>query len=138
MKVFFDTNVYVAEAILGGAAERMVEATRQASWRVHCCQTVLDEVHRVLVGLGFSRRLSTLTQARILRRSDLTTPGSSKHFVPGDPHDSPILVAALTASADYLVTNNAHLLVLDPYEGMRVVSMDAYYRLLVNEGIIVD
>ncbi len=34
MKVFFDTNVYVAEAILGAAAERMVEATRNASWRI--------------------------------------------------------------------------------------------------------
>jgi len=33
MKVFFDTNVYVAEALLGSAAERMVEATSNASWR---------------------------------------------------------------------------------------------------------
>ena len=33
MKVFFDTNVYVAEALLGGAAERMLEATSKA-----CCK----------------------------------------------------------------------------------------------------
>jgi predicted nucleic acid-binding protein len=34
MKVFFDTNVYVAEALLGDASERMLEATLKASWRV--------------------------------------------------------------------------------------------------------
>ena len=27
MKVFFDTNVYVAEALLGETAERLIEAT---------------------------------------------------------------------------------------------------------------
>lgn len=34
MKVFFDTNVYVAEALLGEAAERMLEATTRVSWRI--------------------------------------------------------------------------------------------------------
>jgi hypothetical protein len=33
MKVFFDTNVYVAEALLGEAAEQMLEATERVSWR---------------------------------------------------------------------------------------------------------
>lgn len=34
MKVFFDTCVYAAEALLGAAAEKMVLATQQASWRI--------------------------------------------------------------------------------------------------------
>jgi hypothetical protein len=34
MKIFFDTNVYVAEALLGEAAEEMVAATERASWRI--------------------------------------------------------------------------------------------------------
>ena len=34
MKVFFDTNVYVAEALLGQVAEQLIEATEQASWRI--------------------------------------------------------------------------------------------------------
>ena len=36
MKVFFDTNVYVAEALLGAAAEQMVAATIAAKWRIFC------------------------------------------------------------------------------------------------------
>jgi hypothetical protein len=35
MKVFFDTNVYVAEAILGQAAERLIEATDRAAIDPH-------------------------------------------------------------------------------------------------------
>ncbi len=139
MKIFFDTNVYVAEAILGGGAERMLDATRRASWRTFCCRTVLEEVRRVLVGsLGLSERLAILTQARILRRAVLVEPGASRHHVPKDPNDSPILVAALAAGVDYLVSNDTHLLAMDPCEGMRIISMDAYYRLLVVEGLLSD
>jgi len=48
MKVFFDTNVYVAEALLGGAAERIVAATLEARWRIFSSDYVLDETERVL------------------------------------------------------------------------------------------
>jgi predicted nucleic acid-binding protein len=57
VKVFFDTNVYVAEALLRGAAAEMIAATVQARWRISSSAYVLDEVERVLVEkLGFSRR----------------------------------------------------------------------------------
>jgi putative PIN family toxin of toxin-antitoxin system len=137
VKVFFDTNVYVAEAILGGVAARMLEATRRASWRTFCSRAVVDEVARVLVQkLGFTPRFAVLSQSRILRMATLTEPGASRHQVPQDPNDSPILAAALAAGTDYLVSNDPHLLALDPYEGMRIISMNAYYRLLVDEGLL--
>jgi hypothetical protein len=34
MKVFLDSNVYVAEALLGRAAERLIRATVEARWRI--------------------------------------------------------------------------------------------------------
>ena len=47
-----------------------------------------------------------------------------------------ILRAALAAGADYLVSNDAHLLVLNPYHGLRIVSIDQYYQLLIEEGLL--
>src|SRR5438093_430216 len=98
MKVFFDTNVYVAEALLGEAAERLVTATLRASWRVFVSGHVLDEARRVMTQeLGFSRRLATLTLRHILRTAAPIEPSPSRHVVPQDPDDSPILRAALQA-----------------------------------------
>jgi uncharacterized protein len=137
MKVFFDTNVYVAEALLGDAAERMLEATREAAWRIFTSSHVLDEIERVMVEhLGFSRRFALLTQRRVRRRAALVAPASSRHRVPGDPDDSPILQAALAAGADYLVTNDADLLSLSPYEGLRILSMSDYYHLLEDRQLL--
>lgn len=135
MKVFFDTNVYIAEALLGGAAEQIVSATVAARWRIFCSGYVLDEIQRVLTEkLGFSARLARLTRERSRRRSVLVVSLSSQHQVPSDPADSPILQAALAAGADYLVTNDTHLLALNPYQDLQIVSLTDYYDLLVHEG----
>jgi putative PIN family toxin of toxin-antitoxin system len=138
MKVFFDTNVYVAEALLGGAAEQLVAATIAARWRVVCSEYVLDETRRVLTDkLGFSQRFAQLTRMRIRRRSSTVGSPASRHGVPTDPGDRPILRAARVAGADLLVTNDAHLLALNPYEGMKSISMTEYFSLLIDEGHIV-
>jgi putative PIN family toxin of toxin-antitoxin system len=138
MKVLFDTNVYVAEALLGDAAERMLTATRKASWRIFTSSYVLAEIERVMVErLGYSRRFALLTRRRAQRRAILVEPSrSSRHQVPGDPDDSPILQAALAAGADYLVTNDTVLLALSGYEGLRILSMSDYYRLLQDRQLL--
>jgi putative PIN family toxin of toxin-antitoxin system len=137
MKVFFDTNVYIAEALLGEAAEALLSATVKAAWRIFISEYLLDEIERVLVDdLSFSPRLAQLTRQRCARRGNLVPERLSRHAVPDDPADSPILRAAVDAGADYLVTNDTHLLDLHPYESLRIISMTAYYQLLTAEGLI--
>ncbi len=127
MKVFFDTNVYVAEALLGEAAKQMIEAVVRARWRVYASGYLLDELGRVLADeLGFSQRLALLAERRIVRRSAMIE-GRTSAQVPDDPKDTPVLQAALQCGADYLVTNDRHLLALDPFEGLRII---------IDEGLL--
>jgi predicted nucleic acid-binding protein len=98
MKIFFDTNVYVAEALLGEMAEQLLAATHKAGWRIFCSSYVLEELERVLTEtLGFSRRLGSLSRRRVLHKARLVNPGASRHEVIKDINDSPILKAALEA-----------------------------------------
>jgi len=65
MKIFFDTNVYIAEALVGHDAIRIIDATERGN-----------------------------------------------------------------------VTNDRHMLRLDPFEGLRIISMNAYHDLLEEEGLL--
>jgi len=115
----------------------MLAATEQASWRIDTSETILDEIERVLVDyLGFTERLARLTRGRCARRAAYVAERPSRHEVPDDPADSPILRAALDAGMDYLVTNDEHLLQLNPYESLRIISMTEYFQILQNEGHI--
>jgi putative PIN family toxin of toxin-antitoxin system len=139
MKVFFDTNVYVAEALLGGGAEQMVAATLEAKWKVFSSIHVLEKTERVLTAkLNFSSRFGRLTRERIRRRTNVVYPPASRHEVREDATDSPVLRAAVAAGADLLVANDTHLVKLNPYEGLRIISMTQYFELLVLEGHIVE
>jgi putative PIN family toxin of toxin-antitoxin system len=136
MKVFFDTNVYVAEALRGPGAARMIEATRAARWRIYFSSYVLDELTKVLTeDIQLSPKLAGLALERISKRSILVAATASA-TVPEDAKDTPVLRAALTCAADYLVSNDHHLLALDPYHGLRIVSMDSYFQILRNEGLL--
>ncbi len=121
--------------LLGGAAEQMVAATIGARWRIFCSAYVLDETERVLTEkLCFSPRFGRLTRERTRRRATLVFPPASHHSVSADPADSPVLCATLAAGADLLVTNDTHLLALNPYQSLRIISMTDYFNMLVNEG----
>jgi putative PIN family toxin of toxin-antitoxin system len=136
MKVFVDTNVYVAEALLGKAAARIIRATHRARWRIYTSPYLLEELLRVLTNdLEFSVRLAGIAERRVLRRSSVVE-GRSKARVPQDPKDSPILQAALACGADYLVSNDRHLLAMDPHESLRIISMDQYHDLLKQHGLL--
>ena len=137
MKVFFDTNVYIAEALLGVVAESLLAATINARWRICISDCVLEEIERVMrEQLDCTPRFAYLSRQRCLRRASHIADPDTRHQVPDDPADGPILRAAVTASADYLVTNDAHLLQLNPYEGIRIMSMTKYHDLLQDEGML--
>jgi putative PIN family toxin of toxin-antitoxin system len=137
MKIFFDTNVYVAEALLGAGAKRIIDATVAASWRIYVNSYVASEAQRVIRDkLGYSRRVAFLARVRILRRATEIEAPASRHSVPADSADDAILQAALAAGVDYLVTNDEDLLALNPYEGLRIVSMNAFQEFLEDQGLL--
>jgi putative PIN family toxin of toxin-antitoxin system len=136
MKIFFDTNVYVAEAMRGSGAARMIKATQAGRWRIYFSDYVLDELEKVLnERIGLSPRLASVAREKISKRSVLVT-ATSSGTVPEDAKDTPVLQAAVACGADYLVSNDRHLLALDPFHGVRIVSMDSYFQVLRNEGLL--
>lgn len=136
MKIFFDSNVYVTEALFGEGAEQIMGAVARARWRVYVNRHVIEETAHVLSDyLEKPTRFVGLTKRRILQRASLVE-GHSKAQVPGDAKDTPVLRGASASGAHYLVTNDKHLLQLDPYESLRIVSMNEFLRLLRTSGLI--
>src|SRR5438552_17945701 len=96
MRVLFDTNVYVSEALVGGLAERLIQATLKARGRIFASRYLIEEIERALIeNLGFSTRSAALARERATRRTELIRTPASRHRVLADPKDSPTLRAAL-------------------------------------------
>lgn len=53
--------------------------------------------------------------------------------VPDDPEDNMIVATAVAAGADYLVTGDRHLLSLEQYQGIRIVTPRQFLDLLRSD-----
>ncbi|MEA2872201.1 MAG: uncharacterized protein QOH67_2177 [Hyphomicrobiales bacterium] len=47
-----------------------------------------------------------------------------------DPNDDMILACAIAASADYLITRDKDLLILDKHEGIAILTPEAFLQVL--------
>ena len=78
---------------------------------------------RSLVGLDVARVIEILDDAEAVELHDV--PAVSR-----DPTDDKLLATAVAAGAEYLVTEDNDLLVLDPYEGLRIVTAGRFLALV--------
>ena len=135
MKVLFDSNIHVSDAIFGGAATRAIKATLQARWKILVCQTILVEVHRVIrEKFKRSGSFASATIAMIREISEIADEPMSRHKVEGDASDSPILRAAIGAGIDYLITGDLKILALKVVEGVQIITLGEYIRVLEQYG----
>lgn len=75
MKVVFDTNVYVAEALGGETGRRIIDSTQRAAWHILVSQYIVDELFKVMTeDLGLPRRNAALASIRAVRRARLVEP----------------------------------------------------------------
>lgn len=139
MKVLFDTNIHVSDAIHGGGATRAITATLNARWKVFVCPTILTELERVIrTKFNRSQSFANATVQTLRDVSEIVEESVTRHHVPGDPDDTPILRAAMAAGVDYLVTGDAMLLALSPMEGVRIITLAEYLHVLQNHGFAQD
>jgi putative PIN family toxin of toxin-antitoxin system len=139
VKVLFDTNVHVSDAIFGGNASLAITATLAARWKIFVCPTILSELDRVIrTEFHRSQSFVNATVQAVRDISDVAGEPISRHRVPDDPNDSPILRAALAASVDYLVTGDAKLLAMNPVEGVRIVTLVEYLHVLQSHGFALE
>ena len=137
MRVVLDTNI-LASAI---RAERGPIALIRESWLsglfcLHISQVILDELEHTLGNPYFSSRLGQEESHLYLTSLKAT---SAVHIIPSavprlasHEEDDFILATAKSASADFLITGDKHLQVLQCYEGTRILPPQPFSACLLE------
>jgi putative PIN family toxin of toxin-antitoxin system len=129
LRVVLDTNVLVSGlAYPASVPGRIVGAWRQGGLDVVLSRYILDETARVLPRL--SRIQLSASDIRDLTESlmflaDIVEPAAGHEAALRDPADQPVLATLLASQADYLVTGDKDLLVLE--ERYPIVSPAAFW-----------
>lgn len=135
-RVVFDTSTLVSAALRVGSMPHL--AVRQAIAHGEVCVSVatLAEFELVLSRPKFDRysphevRRSFLDWLRLHSSLVSVSEADSANVIPScrDPKDNPFLALVLACSADVLVSSDADLLVLHPWQGVPILSCSEYLQ----------
>lgn len=124
MKVVADTNVYVSAIIFGGKPQAILELAQDGQIELFISDGILGETTRILRD-KFHRSAEEL-RADVMALETIATrvePTEQVDAVPDDPTDNKILVCAVAAGSDVIVSGDAHLLGLGSFRGIKVVKV---------------
>lgn len=122
MKIVLDTNVLIAALIARGVCTELLE---------HCVlrhtlftsDFILNETHQKLTEkFGYSTDLADEAVSLLRSRMKLLVPANLERQVCRDPDDDNILAVALSGKCDFIITGDKDLLVLEAYEGVKILS----------------
>ena len=137
MKVFFDTNVWIASFIARGLCADLVGMAMAAhdtgGIEVLSCPAVLAETQRLLRNKFRANDAQWYAADTVFSRVTMVVDGAKT--IPSifpDSDDWPIISAAVEAHADLFVTGDKPLLELRAVESMPVVSPRAAFLRLRN------
>ena len=141
LKAVLDTNVWVSAIIWGGLPASIVKAAEDGKVLIIVSEEILQEISKALAyprlreiyeEIGVTRE--ELMEA-VLRVGKLVNVGTRLNIVRENHADNKFLECAVDGDADYVVSGDDHLLGLEHYQHIRMLSVRRFCELLeITDG----
>lgn len=122
-RVVLDTNVFFSAYGYGGKPARLVGAALNGEFELVTSPAIMAELARVLAtGLGADSERIRSVVVQIARAATIVRPTTQLDVVI-DEADNRILECAVDGGADLIVSGDRHLVRLDRYQGIGIVTV---------------
>jgi len=124
--VVLDTNVVISALLFRGVAAALVPAWQEQRMRFLVSKPLLEEYSRVLHYPKFrldEGEIRGLIQEELLPFVTPVTVTKTPRVIKEDPTDDHIIACAVAGRADVIATGDSHLLRLQRYHGIAIVTI---------------
>jgi putative PIN family toxin of toxin-antitoxin system len=133
-RVVLDTNLLVGSAYAPRSASRRIVDACLRGELTALVSAALRREYELILARAVAGRRDAEPLRRLLEVAEAVEPMQTPRVVPDDPDDDKLVAAALAGGADALVTNDRHLLALDPHGPLRIVRPAEFVRLWEGRG----
>jgi uncharacterized protein len=142
LRVVLDTNVFVSSLLsTEGTPAQLLNAWREGRYVLVTSPAIIAEVVEVLESPRISKKYLIRHQdvenlVDVLKTDAVLVPGEAgvKGSVPRDPRDEMFLACAIDANADCIVSGNRHLLDLQTFRGIPILTVNEFAEELENQS----
>lgn len=138
MRAVLDTNVLISAVISTGTPHEVLAAGFEGEYQIVVSVATLTEFRETL--LKYPDRFhmdeeDVQTEVETVRYfAEFVNPKEDIEAVEDDPDDDKFLEAALAGNVDYLVSGDKHLLDLDSFLGIEIVTPRKFLDLLEEKS----
>lgn len=130
MRVVYDTSVLATILSRRDLILQLQAVIASGSVSLVTSPYIINELEQVLSGKFGLTKKGAKSRARLLARvADVVHPQQPEQVV-RDAKDDPIVATAIAGQADYIVTFDADLLVLNRHKGVSIVTLDGLQNIL--------
>ena len=132
MRVVLDTNVFVSGIHWTGSSEKILRAWMDGKFELVSSLPIIEEIVRILANFKLPLDADNISwwENLILEKSLVVVPSEEVDIVKNDSDDNKFIEAALEAQAEYIISQDKHLLLIKEYRGINIVHPDDFLELL--------
>jgi putative PIN family toxin of toxin-antitoxin system len=135
IRVVADTNIFISALMFGGLPGIFLDLALVKSFQLMTSPVLLDELDEKLRGkFEVSPKDAALIRLRLEASALVVTPAFSLVVIKDDPDDDRVLECAVAGKADYVVSGDRHLLKLDAYEGIPIMTARQFMDAIEADG----
>ena len=130
MNIVLDTNTVISGLFWKGAPRQVLDLARSGTFTLFTSPDLLAELGKVLERQKFSARLAQANisvEELVLGYASLAItvrPHKIAPVIKTDPDDDKVLACAKTANAEIIASGDSHLLDLNEYEGIKIMTVN--------------
>ena len=135
MRVVIDTNVFVS-AVLGGLVAPVLDHWRAGRFTLVVTDEIVREYLEVLNRPKFGLPADVLDSIGLylLQKAEFTAPVEQLSVIEADPKDDKFVEAAVAGEVALIVSGDSHLLDLETYQDISVVTVSEFLGRLEKEN----
>jgi uncharacterized protein len=131
MRAVLDTNVFVSGIFWKGKSHEVLASWKEERFILIASLGAISEIVKVLSDFKIRLPDEDIKELvdMIVHNSEIVEPREKIDVVKDDPNDNIFIETAVAGNADYIVSQDKHLLRLKEFRRIRIISPEEFNRL---------
>ncbi|MFH1773678.1 MAG: putative toxin-antitoxin system toxin component, PIN family [Methanobacteriota archaeon] len=136
MKITVDTNVLISATFWLGNPHRIIKKVEEGKLELVLSAEILEEFEEIMGQDKFQLKLKNINAtvsevvSKLTEMSEIVEISGKIRAVEADPDDDKVLECAVNGKVDFIVSGDRHLLEMEEYRGIRIVTAREMLKLM--------